>query len=87
MNRSWYIENVDKGSPDSVHQILAFGTIEDIKSLKKSLSEVKIRELFLRYPKKVYNSPSLNFIKSFILHIDKPIDEQKYLEYTPRNIR
>lgn len=84
MNRTWYSKTINKNSPDSIHQILAFGTLEDIRSLKATTGEEKIKELFINYPKKVYTLPNLNFIKNFILHINSSIDEQKYLKYTPR---
>lgn len=86
-NRVWYSENVDIKSPDAIHQILMFGTLEEIKALKEKLGEKFIRELFLQFPKKVYTAPALNFIKNFILHINISIDEQKYLKSASRNIR
>lgn len=86
MKRVWYLDNVDIKSPDTIHQILMFGTLGDIKELKKKLGEKAIRELFLRFPKKVYTAPAFNFIKNFILHINTLIDEQKYLKNTPRHI-
>ncbi len=85
MNRTWYSKTVNKNSPDSIHQVLAFGTLEDIRSLKATTGEEKIKELFINFPKKVYTPPNLNFIKNFILHINSAIDEQKYLKYTPRH--
>jgi negative regulator of genetic competence, sporulation and motility len=87
MNRSWYTDTADKKSPDTVHQILAFGTLEDIRSLKKAVGEAKIRELFINYPKKVYSRSLLEFVKKFILHIRNQVDEEKYLKYTPRSTR
>lgn len=87
MKRVWYSDNVDIKSPDTIHQILMFGTLEDIKELKKKLGEKSIRELFLEFPKKIYTAPAFNFIKNFILHINISVDEQKYLKFTPRNIR
>jgi len=86
MNHSWYTDKTDEKSPDTIHQVLAFGTLDDIRSLKKRVGRGKIKELFLRYPKKVYTQPSLNFIKNFILGIGGSIDEQKYLKHTPRRI-
>jgi len=85
-NRVWYSEDVDIKSPDTIHQILMFGTLEEIKVLKDKLGEKEMKELFLRFPKKVYTAPALNFIKNFILHINTSIDEQKYLKSTPRHI-
>lgn len=87
MNRSWYAPSANKKSPDTIHQILAFGTLDDIRSLKKTVGEGQIKELFLSHPKKIYTSPAFNFIKNFILHIRTSVDAQKYLKSTPRNIR
>ena len=84
---AWYAQNDDIESPDTIHQILMFGKLSDIKSLKKTLGEARVKELFLQYPKKIYTSAALNFIKNFILEIQMPIDEQKYLTYTPRATR
>lgn len=83
----WYSPKVSNKSPDTIHQVLMFGKLTDIQSLKKDVGETTIKELFLRYPKKVYTAAALNFIKNFILEISTPIDEQKYLKYTPRNTR
>lgn len=86
MNRSWYNNTVDEKSPDAIHQILAFGTLDEIRELKNKVGRSKIKELFLHYPKKIYTSPTLNFVKNFILNINTSIDEQKYLKHTPRRI-
>ncbi len=87
INQVWYSPKADIKLPDTIHQILMFGKLTDIQSLKKTVKEATIRELFLRYPKKVYTAVALNFIKNFILRLSTPIDEQKYLKYTPRHIR
>ena len=63
-----------------------FGTLAEIKSIKGTVGENVIRRLFLNYPKKIYTSSALNFIKNFILHIKTPIDEQRYLKYASRHI-
>ncbi len=85
MNYSWYTNAKNKKSPDTVHQILAFGSLSDIRSLKKILGEKKLKTLFLKYPKKIYTAPLLNFVKNIVLHISL-IDEKKYLKNTPRRI-
>lgn len=86
-NRVWYAPKADLKSPDTIHQILMFGKLSDIQSLKKAVGETTVKELFLRFPKKIYTSAALNFIKNFILRLQTPIDEQQYLKYTPRTIR
>ncbi len=85
-NYSWYSSKQKDKSPDSIHQVLQFGSLEDIKKLRITVVEENLRELFLSYPKKNYTPASLNFILKFILHIKK-VDEQKYLKSTPRNTR
>ncbi len=83
----WYSPKADIQSPDTIHQILMFGKLEDIRSLKKTVGETVIKNLFLRFPKKIYTAAALNFIKNFILRLPTPIDEQQYLKYTPRATR
>ena len=85
-NQVWY-SRVDPNSPDSVHQTLMYGELKDIKNLKRTLGGIKLKELFLKFPKKIYTKPTLNFIKNFILGINIKIDEQKYLKNTSRSIR
>lgn len=86
MKYSWYSPSTRKNSPDVIHQILALGTLDEIRLLKKTLGEVGLRKLFLDHPKKAYTSTTFHFIKNFILHIDS-IDEQRYIKDTPRSIR
>ncbi len=83
----WYTNNPKLESADSVHQILMFGTLKEIKSLKKQIGDKTVVKLFVDHPKKVYNAAALNFIKNFILGISTSIDEQKYLKYTSRPTR
>lgn len=85
--RVWYLPKTDIKSPDAVHQILMFGKLSEIFSLKKKIGKSKLKEIFLLFPKKIYTNPALNFIKKFILGIQISIDEQKYLKTTQRITR
>lgn len=85
--RVWYSPKTDIKSPDTIHQILMFGKLSEIQSLKKKLGKAKVKGAFLYFPKKIYTNAALNFIKNFILGIQTSIDEQKYLKYTPRVTR
>ena len=87
MNYAWYTNKTDKISPESIHQILALGSIDDIKSLKQTVGAKALSELFLKSPQKVYTASTLNFITKFILQLHSPIDEQRYLKNTPRHTR
>lgn len=84
--RVWYSSNKNVNSSDSIHQILMFGTLREIKSLEEDLGRERLKELFLKYPKKIYTASAFNFIKNFVLGISVFIDEQKYLKYAPRHI-
>ncbi|MGI8419108.1 MAG: hypothetical protein ACR2LN_00525 [Candidatus Levyibacteriota bacterium] len=87
MNYSWYTDTTLEKTPDSIHQTLAFGSLDDIRSLKKTVGGEALKKLFLEHPKKIYTSSMLYFIKNFILHITNSIDDQKYLKFTPRNTK
>jgi hypothetical protein len=85
-NYSWYAPKAVISSPDNIHQTLAFGSLNDVQSLRKTVGKNTLTNIFLQNPKKVYTAPSLNFIAKFILHINL-VDEQKYLKFTPRHTR
>ena len=87
MNYSWYSNSKSIKSPDAIHQILAYGALSDIKSLKKTIGQGKLKSLFLKYPKKIYTPSLLNFVKHIVLGINTSIDDKKYLKNTPRSTR
>lgn len=86
-SRTWYAQATNPTSPDAIHQICAFGTLEDIRELKKTVGAQELQKMFISYPKKVYTPETLNFIKTIILHISSPLDDQKYLKSAPRYTR
>ncbi len=83
---TWHTSHPDRNSPGTIHQVLAYGNLDSLTTIKKELGEEKLKNLFLRQPQKVYTASALNFITKFILHIQQPIDETRYLKTTPRNI-
>lgn len=54
-----------------IHQILSYGNLKQIKWLFKVYSSKGIKEIFLKYPKKIYPPPVLYFVKNFILNLGK----------------
>jgi hypothetical protein len=87
-NHTWYAPKTDISSPDTIHQILMYGTLNEISTLIKKQGIEKVKKVFVKFPKKIYTNSAFNFIKNFILEINKPVlDEQKYLKSSPRNIR
>ncbi|OGE64365.1 hypothetical protein A3I48_03120 [Candidatus Daviesbacteria bacterium RIFCSPLOWO2_02_FULL_36_7] len=83
--RVWYLDEVEQGSLDNIHQTLMFGSLKEIKSLLNVVGEKEVKKCFLGFPKKIYTASAFNFIKNFILGINTKIDEQRYLKNTPRH--
>jgi hypothetical protein len=83
----WYKKSDDTQSADTIHQILAFGTLEDIADLKSEVGDKKMREIFIQKPRNVYTKADFNFVKQYLLKIDQEIDETSYLKTSARNIK
>ncbi len=83
---TWYNQKSQLDNPETIHQIMSFGEIDDIKKMEQLIGIKKIKELYLKYPKKVYSRSVFLFINNYILKTKEPIDEQKYLKNTSRNI-
>lgn len=86
MNYSWYAKSTIPNTPDAIHQVLAFGTLSDIQSLKKTVGDKRLQSVFVENPRKIYSASLFNFIKNIVLNIQTAVDEKKYLKYAPRNI-
>ena len=84
MNYSWYSNSSDSNSPDNMHQILAYGSLQDILSTRKNVGQEQLAKIFLEHPKKVYTQASFNFIRKFVLGLDREIDSERYLKDAPR---
>lgn len=69
-----------------IHQLLQYGSLEDIRWLFKTYTRQGVKQEFVTKPKKVYLPQTLHFIKKFILNIPR-LDDAQYLKTTPRNIR
>lgn len=70
-----------------IHQVLAYGDIDEIKLLLKTYSLEEIKDVFLNFPKKIYTKPVFLFIKNYLLKINKQIDEQYYVKSYSRHIK
>lgn len=63
-----------------IHQVLSYGSIEDIKLLLKIYSKNEIRNVFVNFPKKIYTRPVFIFLKDFLLKINLQLDENNYVK-------
>jgi len=70
-----------------IHQILAYGTWEQLIWLFKVYDAKLIKQIFRKSPEKDYTEKSFNFAKDILLEISEDIDRQSYVKTLPRNIR
>jgi hypothetical protein len=63
-----------------VHQVLAYGSMDDIKIIQKIYSEKEIKNIFKNFPKKIYTKPVFLFIKNFLLNINDELNEKDYIK-------
>jgi len=71
-----------------IHQVLGFGNLNQAGWLFKVYSLKEIREVFLKYPKKVYTIPVFYFIKDFILGLKKKnLSKEKYVKTSLRVLK
>lgn len=55
-----------------VHQVLSYGTLDDVKWLFSVYPREEVKEVFVQYPKKLYTPAGFNFIKEFVLKVNDP---------------
>jgi len=63
-----------------VNQVLALGNLKALKWLFKTYSKAQVKEVFLKSPSKMYTPQAFNFIKRFILKINKNLNPSKYVK-------
>lgn len=63
-----------------IHQVLMYGTLDQIKWLFKVYKKETIKKIFLEEPQRIYNPPAFFFLKDFILGLkNTPVNEKKYV--------
>ncbi|MEW6104443.1 MAG: hypothetical protein AB1630_11635 [bacterium] len=64
-----------------IHQVLSYGSLKQIKWLFRVYKKGEIKDVFLKYPKKVYIPCVFNFVKNFILELSrKKLHDEKYIK-------
>ena len=77
--------NTEKDRAYIINQILAYGTIEELRWLYKTYSKKTLKDVFLNQPIKQYTPASINFAR-LLLDIVNPIDLHRYDKTLPRRI-
>ena len=63
-----------------IHQILMYGDLDEICWLFKVYSKKELEKVFEKFPMKIYNRQSFNFIKNIILGLKaRSISSEKYV--------
>jgi len=71
----------EKDKPYIVHQILAYGTLCEIRWLIKTYGKDVVKKVFLNQPIKVYTKPCFALIKNALLDLSQAnIPEEKYVQ-------
>lgn len=84
---------IDKLDPEKnkvyiIHQILAYGRMEDISWLFQNYSLEEIRQVFLAAPSKNYRPARFHFVRNFLLSLENAsVKENQYVTNTLRDIR
>lgn len=64
-----------------IHQVLMYGTLEQIKWLFRIYGKKTVRQVFLKEAQNIYSPPALFFIKDIILNLkNTPIDQRRYVK-------
>ena len=63
-----------------IHQVLMYGSLEQINWLKSVYTDEEIRKVFLENPKKLYTPQTFNLIKNYILKIKADLPAPKYVK-------
>ena len=63
-----------------IHQVLAYGSLEDIGMLFKIYPEAEVKDVFINYPKNIYDRPVFLFIKNFLLKIKEELADKNYVK-------
>lgn len=72
--------DIEKDKVYIIHQVLSYGTLEQIRWLFKVYSKREIKRVFEVFPMKVYNFPTFNFIKNIVLGLkEKPFSPKDYV--------
>ena len=77
---TWYNRSAKLDNPETIHQVMSLGKIDEIIEMEHELGLEKIRQAYLKYPKKIYSRPVFLFINKYFINNQEPIDERKYVK-------
>ncbi len=69
-----------------IHQILAYGTWENIAWLLRTYGKTQVKEVFVKHPAKDYYPAGYKFVSQILLGVEDVLDFKKYDRFAPRVI-
>lgn len=78
--------DLEKDREYIIHQILAYGTWENIAWLLHTYGKDQVKEVFIRHPAKDYYPSGFKFVSQIVLDVGDEVDFQKYDRFAPRVI-
>lgn len=80
--------DMEKDKPYIIHQVLAYGSIDQWKWLIAQYSLDQIKNTFISNPYKDYRAPRYNLVTKYLLEIDnQTLNPARYVKNIPRDIR
>lgn len=78
--------DIEKDKAYIVHQLLAYGDIDEIKWALSTYSRDELKRTFCEKPYKDYRPSRFYFITNYVLGLDsESIDSSHYVKNTPRH--
>jgi len=72
--------DIEKHKEYIIHQVLIYGTFEELQWLFSTYSKKEIIDVFIKKPQKIYPRSMYYFVKNFILSLkDKKLSEGRYV--------
>ena len=62
-----------------IHQVLMYGSLDDIKRLFAHYGKSAVSRVFTSHPQKIYTPAAFNFIKTYLLGIHAALPQDRYV--------
>lgn len=64
-----------------INQVLAYGTLRDIRILFQLYSRSTIRNVFLHAPQRVYTAPVFDFVRNYVVNLGgRRVAQKNYVQ-------
>jgi len=72
--------DIEKDKGYIIHQILVYGTMDELKWMFGVYGKESIKDIFVHHPTKMYTAKTYHFTKNFLLGLSKiDLDRENYV--------